>query len=384
MTAHTVNYRPLTPDFWNDFEALFGTSGAYGGCWCMWWRIKRSDFESNKNAGNRRAMRALVHSGTIPGIIAYEDDQPVGWCAVAPRDELGSINRSHVLKRIDDQPVWSITCFYVAKTHRDCGLIENLIASAVEYVRKSGGDIVEAYPHTSTVKKLADVSSFMGFPEVFERQGFQAVRQASKSKLIMRRYLAMVCLVLIAFPVAGQPHQPSSLFNGKNLAGWVNYGTETWYAENGELVCESGPDAEYGYLATDEVFTDFDLSLEFLQETNGNSGVFFRSWVHGTTVEGWQVEIARPGGHTGGIYESYGRGWLIQPSPEKESLLKVGEWNTMRILAIGGRVRTWLNGVRMVDIMDELIGRAKGRIALQIHSGGGIKVRWRNIHITRL
>lgn len=178
--------------------------------------------------------------------------------------------------------------------------------------------------------------------------------------------------------------QTSSLFNGKDLSGWQIYGTERWFVENGELVCESGPDAEYGYLATDEVFTDFDLTLKFLQESNGNSGVFFRSWVTGTTVEGWQVEVAPTGHNTGGIYESYGRGWLIQPEPEKDAALKEGEWNTMRIRVVGGRVTTWLNGIQMIDLDDEVIGAAKGRIALQIHSGGGIRIRWRNFRITRL
>ena len=175
-----------------------------------------------------------------------------------------------------------------------------------------------------------------------------------------------------------------ALFNGENLAGWVNYGTEKWYVENGELVCESGPDAAYGYLGTDEVFTDFELTLEFFQESNGNSGVFFRSWVHGTTVEGWQVEVAPPGSNTGGIYESYGRGWLIQPDDEAQKALKEGQWNSMKIRAEGNHVVTWLNGKKMVELSDDLIGSAKGRIALQIHDGGGIKVRWRNILIRRL
>jgi len=178
--------------------------------------------------------------------------------------------------------------------------------------------------------------------------------------------------------------QTSSLFNGKDLAGWQIYGTERWYVENGDMVCESGSDAEYGYLGTDEVFTDFDLTLEFLQESNGNSGVFFRSWVTGTTVEGWQVEVAPAGNNTGGIYESYGRGWLIQPEPEKDSTLQEGEWNLMRIRVEGGHVTTWLNGVEMVDLEDDLIADSKGRIALQIHSGGGIRVRWRNFKVTRL
>jgi len=174
------------------------------------------------------------------------------------------------------------------------------------------------------------------------------------------------------------------LFNGKNLEGWINYGTEKWYVEDGELICESGPDAAYGYLGTDEVFGDFELTLEFLQESNGNSGIFFRSWVHGTTVEGWQVEVAPPMSHTGGIYESYGRQWLIQPDESGEKALREGEWNTMRIRAVGGHVTTWLNGTQMVDITDDIIGAARGRIALQIHDGGGIKVRWRNIFIRHL
>jgi 3-keto-disaccharide hydrolase len=191
---------------------------------------------------------------------------------------------------------------------------------------------------------------------------------------------APVCTTAQSIPA----NEVYSLFNGRTLAGWVNYGTEKWYVENGELVCESGPDAAYGYLGTDEVFGDFELTLEFLQEANGNSGVFFRSWVHGTRVEGWQVEVAPPGSNTGGIYESYGRGWLIQPTAEAQLALNEGEWNTMKIRAVGGHVVTWLNGEQMVELSDEVIGAARGRIALQIHDGGGIKVRWRNILIRRL
>ena len=201
--------------------------------------------------------------------------------------------------------------------------------------------------------------------------------------------LVAVALLTVSSPeiALGQTNtagEQVALFNGQNLAGWVNYGTEKWYVENGELVCESGPDAAYGYLGTDEVFTDFELTLEFFQESNGNSGVFFRSWVHGTTVEGWQVEVAPPGSNTGGIYESYGRGWLIQPDDEAQKELIEGQWNSMKIRAEGDHVVTWLNGKKMVELSDALIGAAKGRIALQIHDGGGIKVRWRNILIRRL
>lgn len=175
--------------------------------------------------------------------------------------------------------------------------------------------------------------------------------------------------------------QSQSLFNGKDLSGWEIYGTEKWYVENGELVCESGPDQAYGYLATEQEFKDIDLTLEFLQEANGNSGVFFRSAIEGTKISGWQTEVAPPGHDTGGIYESYGRGWLIKPDKEKDQFLKMGQWNTMRIKVTGDQVTTWLNGQKMIELQDEKIGLAQGKIALQIHDGGGIKVRWRNIQL---
>ena len=171
------------------------------------------------------------------------------------------------------------------------------------------------------------------------------------------------------------------LFNGENLDGWKIHGTEKWYVEDGELVCESGPDEEYGYLATNESFKDFELELDFKQEDDGNSGVFIRSSLDGTKISGWQVEVAPPGNDTGGIYESYGRGWLEQIPEEKEDILKPGDWNHLKIRAVGDRVTTWLNGEQMVDMTDEKIGNAEGSIALQIHSGGGIKVRWKNITI---
>ncbi len=175
--------------------------------------------------------------------------------------------------------------------------------------------------------------------------------------------------------------QEKNLFNGNNLDGWINYGTEKWYVEDGLLVSESGPDAAYGYLATEDFYKDFELSLEFLQEADGNSGVFVRSTIEGTKVTGWQVEVAPTGKHTGGVYESYGRGWLIKPEAEKEEVLKEGEWNTLKIRMVGDQLTSWLNGVEMVSITDEKIGQGEGRIALQIHDGGGIKVKWRNIKI---
>jgi hypothetical protein len=178
--------------------------------------------------------------------------------------------------------------------------------------------------------------------------------------------------------------QKKSIFNGKNLDGWKIHGTEKWYVEKGLLICESGPDEEYGYLATEKTYKDFELTVDFKQEANGNSGVFFRCSIDGTKIAGWQAEVAPPGHSTGGIYESYGRGWLIKPDPEKDKALKMGKWNTMKILADGPKITTWLNGEKMIEFEDDKIGRASGSIALQIHSGGGIRVKWRKIMIEEL
>ena len=175
-----------------------------------------------------------------------------------------------------------------------------------------------------------------------------------------------------------------AIFNGKDLSGWTIHGTEKWYVDHGEMICESGPDKQYGYLSTDKNYKNFELVLEFKQEANGNSGVFYRSSIDGVKISGWQVEVAPPNFHTGGIYESYGRGWLIQPKKEDEQILKMGEWNTMKIRVEGDETTTWLNGHQMVYLKDEKIGKGEGFIALQIHDGGGIKVRWRNIRIKTL
>lgn len=191
-------------------------------------------------------------------------------------------------------------------------------------------------------------------------------------------------LVLILLSSFTTSSKKQSLFNGKDLTGWKIYGTEKWFVDKGLLVCKSGPDKQYGYLATEKFYKNFDLTLEFLQVSDGNSGVFFRSTIEGTKIAGWQCEVAPKGHDTGGIYESYGRGWLKQIDDDKENILKPGEWNTLRIRVVGDRVQTWLNGQLMVDLSDEKIGKADGSIALQIHEGGGIKVEWRNLNIEEL
>ena len=199
----------------------------------------------------------------------------------------------------------------------------------------------------------------------------------------MKRNYLILFLASLIFS-CNMPTETVSLFNGKNLDGWIIYGTEKWYVENGELICESGPDEDYGYLGTNKYFDDFILELDFKQEDNGNSGVFFRSTVDGVKVKGWQVEVAPPGYHSGGIYESYGRGWLIKPDQSKDSIVKMGEWNKMKIKVYGDEVTTWINENQMIKIKDSIIGLGKGGVALQIHDGGGIKVKWKNINLTKL
>ena len=203
-------------------------------------------------------------------------------------------------------------------------------------------------------------------------------------QMINKKSISVLVFTLFSCVILNAQSNKKSLFNGENLDGWTNHGEELWYASNGEIICESGPKKEYGYLSTKEFYDDFILTLEFKQEANGNSGVFFRSTLEGTKISGWQVEVAPPGSDTGGIYESYGRGWLIKPDPSKDKALKMGKWNLMKIKVQGDKVTTWVNGTEMVSIDDEKIGKGKGAIALQIHDGGGIKVRWRNLFIQPL
>ncbi len=184
-----MEFRPVTRDRWDDFEKLFGSSRASSGCWCMWWRITRSDFDRNRNKGNRKAMKGLVDSGVVPGILGYEGGEPVGWCSVAPREDFGSLNRSHVLKKVDDKPVWSIVCFFIHKDHRDEGMGTKLLEGAVQYAKDRGAEIVEAYPTKPRGKRLDPGSSFMGIPKVFERAGFERVADPSEAKAIMRYYV---------------------------------------------------------------------------------------------------------------------------------------------------------------------------------------------------
>jgi hypothetical protein len=192
---------------------------------------------------------------------------------------------------------------------------------------------------------------------------------------------------LAVFAQAPKEHAWNSLFNGKNLSGWKNNGREKWIVENGTIGCESAAN-KYGYLTTEKSYQDFDLRLKFKSEALGNSGVFLRSKITGSNpetgpdIEGMQVEVDPSiGKHTGGLYESGGRGWVMQPSADGEKALKPGQWNDLEARAHGNHIVTYLNGIKMSDFVDPQPKFTEGVIGLQIHTGGGVKMRWKDIFI---
>jgi len=184
-----MKFVPVTKDRWSDFETLFGERGACGGCWCMFWRLARKEFESQKGKGNRKAMQAIVQSGKIPGILALSQGRPVAWCSVAPRDDFPALARSRILKPIDNLPVWSISCFFVEKKYRRKGLSFQMIKAAVDYVKKNGGSVVEAYPVEPKKDKMADAFAWTGLASAFIKAGFKECARRSETRPIMRFYI---------------------------------------------------------------------------------------------------------------------------------------------------------------------------------------------------
>lgn len=180
-----LTFAPLTPDRWADLEALFGPRGASGGCWCMWWRSPRSEFNALKGDGNRAAFRSVVESGAPPGVLVYAGDRPVGWCAIAPREHYPGLARSRILKPVDDQPVWSVTCFFIAKGWRRRGLAVRLLRAAVAFAQERGARIVEGYPVESR-QDMPAVFAWIGMASTFRRAGFVEVARRSETRPIMR------------------------------------------------------------------------------------------------------------------------------------------------------------------------------------------------------
>jgi GNAT superfamily N-acetyltransferase len=185
-SALRLQFHTLTPDRWQDLEVLFGDRGACGGCWCMWWKLKRSQFVKGKGEGNRKAFKRIVQSGEIPGLIAYAGEEPVAWCALAPRDVYPTLERSRILKPVDEEPVWSVTCFFVARPYRGQGITVKLLKAAVQYAGKNGARIVEGYPVEPKKSPMPAVFAYTGVIAMFRAAGFVEVLRRSKTRPIMR------------------------------------------------------------------------------------------------------------------------------------------------------------------------------------------------------
>ena len=187
--ARRLRVEPATRERWEDLARLFGPRGACAGCWCMWWRRTAAAWRAGKGEGNRRALRRLVDSGTPPGVIAYDGPDPVGWCAVAPREEFVRLAAARTLKPIDETPVWSVTCFFVARSHRRRGVTVALLQGAAAFAARGGAKMLEGYPVEPRKGSMPDAFAWTGLPGAFRKAGFAEAARPSPSRPIMRRAL---------------------------------------------------------------------------------------------------------------------------------------------------------------------------------------------------
>ena len=188
---------PVTPERWVNLETLFGNHGAYSGCWCMFWRLRRSEFARMKAEDNKTILQGIVKNGEVPGILAYDHDQPIGWCSIDWRENYRALENSRILKRIDNQPVWSIVCFFVDRRYRGKGIMTKLIKGAIDYAIQQGAKIIESYPIDLQSPKLAGKNltgcgGYMGIASAFKDIGFEEVRRVSETQLIMRYYVQIL------------------------------------------------------------------------------------------------------------------------------------------------------------------------------------------------
>jgi GNAT superfamily N-acetyltransferase len=180
-----LTVRPLTPDCWPALEDLFAECAVCSRCWCMYWRIGAA-YRKNPGRTNKETFRRVVTRGPAPGLLAFDGDVAVGWCQLTPRDQLPQLERTRRLERVDDQPVWSLSCFYVRKSYRRQGVTAVLIAAALKAAKRAGAPALEAYP---VDRSVTSSTTFTGLASTFERAGFETVARRAPSRPIMRRAL---------------------------------------------------------------------------------------------------------------------------------------------------------------------------------------------------
>ncbi len=180
-----LSFKPLKRNLWTDFEELFGLNGACAGCWCMFWKLRGKAFDAARGYETRQLHKSIVDSKKVTGLLAYLHGEVVGWVAVEPRSAYARLAHSRTLKPVDDQEVWSVTCFYVAKKFRRRGIAVELLKAAVEHVREQGGRIVEGYP-VDAKTDISSASIFTGTASVFQQVGFQEVARRTPTRPIFR------------------------------------------------------------------------------------------------------------------------------------------------------------------------------------------------------
>jgi len=186
-----ITTRQLTAERWDDLVALFGLErGAQGGCWCMWWRMTSAEFQKASREERRDAFHALVRSNVPTGLLAYDGDRPVGWCAVGPRESLPKLMRSRVARPLggDVSAVWMINCFFIDRPYRGQGLSRELIDGAISLAGKHGAGAIEACP-LDTDRQLMWGEGFVGLAQTFREAGFEEVARRAPTRPLMRKLL---------------------------------------------------------------------------------------------------------------------------------------------------------------------------------------------------
>lgn len=193
-SGETIAIRPLDADTWADIEALFEQPGGHRHCWCMAWRLRSPDYNALDDAGRKTALHTLMQAGTPLGVLAYRNGLVAGWCSVAPRESYIRVERSNTFPRLDEQPVWTVMCFYISPAARGEGLALALLNGAAAYAFSLGAQIIEGYPietqYDARGKPKRDPSANMGIRSVFEKAGFHLAGQTPKGRGVMRRYAA--------------------------------------------------------------------------------------------------------------------------------------------------------------------------------------------------